>query len=55
MVVGELLMSERGINPAAATPNRLKPVEEASGNLIHQVLCNSSGFESAGRVYLIIL
>jgi hypothetical protein len=45
----------RGINPAADTQNRLKPVDRASGNLIHQVLCISSGFESAGQVYLIIL
>jgi hypothetical protein len=36
-----------GMNPAAATQNRLKPVDEASDNLIHQVLCSSGGFESA--------
>jgi hypothetical protein len=41
--------SNGGINPAADTQNRLKPVGEASYNLIHQVLCISSGFESAGK------
>jgi hypothetical protein len=36
-----------GMNPAADTQNRLKPVEEVSYNLIHQVSCISGGFESA--------
>jgi hypothetical protein len=35
------------MNPASATQNRLKPVGEASYNLIYQVFRISSGFESA--------
>jgi hypothetical protein len=44
-----------GMNPATATQNRLKPVDRASGNLIHQVLCNSGGFESAELDYFVNL